>query len=140
MAPALLTWLRRVLPIAVVVLAGAVTACGDDEAPSGAPTITGAAAKHGQQLAKVNGCQDCHSTTGERMTGPTWKDLAGSEVDLASGRTVTADEVYLASSITDPDADVVEGFPAIMPSYDLTDEEVDDLVVYLRQLAPGAER
>lgn len=126
----------------ILALGAALGACGDDGdagSTSGTPTITGAAAKRGRQLAKTNGCQDCHTTTGQRMTGPTWKDLAGSEVDLDGGRTVTADDAYLAQAITDPKSQVVEGFANIMPSYDLTPAEVDDLVAYLRELSPEAK-
>lgn len=127
--------------VAVLVSMGAaVAACGDGGSTAGtsAPPITGAAAERGQQLAMEKGCETCHTTTGKRMTGPTWKDLAGSEVDLAGGRSVTADDAYLARAIADPDTEVVRGFVAIMPSYDLTEREVADLVAYLRALSPDA--
>ncbi len=135
-------WLGRVLPLVAVLVSmgAAVAACGDGGSTAGtpAPSITGAAAKRGQQLAMEKGCQTCHTTTGKAMTGPTWKGLAGSEVDLAGGRSVTADDAYLARAITDPDTEVVKGFVAIMPSYELTEREVADLVAYLRALSPDA--
>jgi cytochrome c553 len=55
-------------------------------------------------------CAGCHSTTGNEADGPTFKGLAGSEVELAGGRTVPADDAYLLQSIVDPDADIVKGF------------------------------
>lgn len=113
-----------------------LAACGDDGSEPASPTITGAAAKRGEQLAQDNGCQSCHTISGNRSTGPTWKDLAGAEVELDGGERVIADDAYLARSITDPEAQVVEGFPAIMPkAYDFTDAEVADLVAYLNELS-----
>ena len=34
--------------------------------------------------------------------GPSWKDLAGEQVELADGTTVAADEAYLRKSILEP--------------------------------------
>jgi cytochrome c oxidase subunit 2 len=47
-----------------------------------------------------------------------------------------ADEVYLRKSILEPNADVVVGFPPIMPSQKglLTDQEIDVLIDYLKEL------
>lgn len=129
--------------LALLLAASAATglvACGDGDSTEGSPTVTGAAALRGEQLAQDNGCQSCHTTNGKRSTGPTWKDLAGSEVELDGGERVLADDAYLARAITDPEAEVVAGFPSIMPSaYDFTDDEVADLVAYLNELsATGA--
>lgn len=129
---------RALAPLAAVLLAVAATvaACGDGGSTAGAPKITDPAAKRGQQLAKDSGCQSCHSTNGKNGTGPTWTDLAGSQVELDGGETVTADDAYLARAITDPKAEVVDGYPSIMPqAYEFTDEQVDDLVAYLRALS-----
>lgn len=69
----------------------------------------------GQQLAGQLGCTGCHSLDGSVVVGPTWQGLAGSEITLADGTTVTADEEYIRTSITDPDAQIHEGFqPGIM--------------------------
>jgi len=74
----------------------------------------------------------CHSTGTDTKIGPPWGGLWGSEVELADGRTVTVDEAYLRRSITEPDADVVAGYPLSMPRVPLSDEEVDALTTYLR--------
>lgn len=124
--------------LAVLVVAMVVTgaSCGDGSGTDGvSPTITGAAAQRGQALADDKGCQTCHTTSGRRTTGPTWKDLAGSEVELDGGDSVAADDAYLARAIVDPKAEVVSGFPSIMPSYDLSGDEVKDLVAYLKELS-----
>lgn len=42
--------------------------------------------------------------------GPTVKGLAGNRVQLSDGSTVTADDAYLAKAITDPDAEIVNGY------------------------------
>lgn len=128
---------RPLVALALVAcVALGLVACGDGDSTEGSPTVTGAAALRGEQLAQDNGCQSCHTTNGKRSTGPTWKDLAGSEVELDGGERVPADDAYLARAITDPEAQVVAGFPSIMPSaYDFTDEEVADLVAYLNELS-----
>ena len=108
-------------------------ACGGDEAPVDAedPAARGAA------LADARGCDSCHSVDGSSGVGPTWQDLAGSEVPLEDGTTVVADRAYLERSIREPGAQRVEGFTTQMPDVDLTDAEVADVVAYIESLAGG---
>jgi cytochrome c oxidase subunit 2 len=52
---------------------------------------------------------------------------------------VAADDAYLKRSISDPDAQIVDGFPAgVMPGgvggAKLTDAEIADIVAYLQTL------
>ena len=49
----------------------------------------------GQLLTVKNGCVGCHSVDGSPLTGPTWFGLFGSNVELADGTTVIADEALL---------------------------------------------
>ena len=58
-------------------------------------------------------------------------------MQLADGRTVTADEAYLRDSILLPKRDVVAGFEPIMPSFEglLDDGEIQSLIAYIRSLA-----
>lgn len=65
----------------------------------------------GYKLYEEDGCAGCHSLSGTRLTGPTWKGLAGSTVQLADGRTVTATNKYLTAHILDPNAWTVKGYP-----------------------------
>jgi len=89
----------------------------------------------GERLTVRNGCIGCHSLDGSRMTGPTWFNLYGSQVKLEDGRTVTADDAFIAESILDPKATEVEGFaPTVMPPYPLTDAEIADIIAYLKTL------
>ena len=79
-------------------------------------------AQRGEKQVKASGCTGCHSLDGSARPGPTWKGLAGSQVKLADGSTVTADDEYLLESIADPNAQVVEGFPPNMmpPNYKIS--------------------
>jgi cytochrome c oxidase subunit II len=90
----------------------------------------------GKILATQYGCIGCHSLDGSPLTGPTWLNLYGSDVALADGSTVTADDAFLAESILDPNATIVAGFPSpsIMPPYALTDEEITNLIAYIKTL------
>lgn len=88
----------------------------------------------GKLIATKNGCIGCHSPDGAAMTGPTWFNLYGSQVKLADGSTVTADDAFIKESILQPTAKVVEGFPPVMPPYALTDEEISNLIAYIKTL------
>jgi len=91
--------------------------------------------ERGQLLVSANGCAACHSLDGSELPGPTWQALFGESVKLADGTTVIADEAYLAASIKDPLAQVVEGFQPIMPAtYGFSDEEIADIVAYIKTL------
>ena len=81
------------------------------------------------------GCTSCHSVDGSRSEGPTWEGLAGSTVTLADGSTVVADEAYLRRAITDPQAEVVAGYPAPMPAVEVSDAQADRLVAYIQGLS-----
>jgi cytochrome c oxidase subunit II len=89
----------------------------------------------GQALVAANGCAACHSVNGAQGIGPTWFGLFGHEVLFTDGTTVIADEAYLAESIHDPQAKIVDGFETqLMPSYGFTDEQIADIVAYIKTL------
>ena len=95
--------------------------------------------ERGAQLAKTQGCLACHSIDGSRMVGPTWRGLYGSQVPLADGTTVKADDAYLRASIVEPNAQMVTGFsPNIMPpnySTTLKEDDVAALITYIKSLS-----
>ena len=96
------------------------------------------AAVRGEIIAGSTGCLACHTVDGTPGSGPTWKGLAGSSRPLQSDEGVTADDAYLTNSILDPGSQVVEGFDNIMPpdyGDSLTEQEVGDLVEYIKSLA-----
>ena len=98
-----------------------------------------AARPDGAKLFAEKGCSACHSIDGSPKVGPTLQGVFGHRVTVLTGskeRQITADEAYLRKSLIDPSADVVKGFPPIMPPQKgiLTDAEIDALIEYLETL------
>ncbi len=94
-------------------------------------------AARGKQLVNELGCLACHSTGKARLVGPGWAGLFGSQVKLADGRSVTADEAYLAEKIRAPDNNTVAGYPPhVMPAFASLVNEADmqAILAYLRSL------
>ena len=86
----------------------------------------------------ANQCIACHTVDGKNGVGPTWKGIAGHDVDLADGSKVKGDDAYLKESITNPNVKIVKGFAAnIMPAtfgQQLKPEEIDGIVEYIKTL------
>lgn len=111
---------------AVLALALLLAACGGaGGGPSPDPT--------GEDLAAEVGCLACHQET-DAGTAPSLHGIWGTEVTLEDGSIVTVDEEYVRRSITDPGADLVEGYGATMPTFPLDDAEVDRLVEWVESL------
>ena len=89
----------------------------------------------GKLLSVKNGCIGCHSVDGTAMSGPTWFGLFGSNVQLADGSTVIADEAFITESILDPKSTEVAGFsPTTMPPFTLTEAEIANIIAYIKTL------
>jgi len=90
----------------------------------------------GQILYQRQGCAQCHSIDGSAKVGPTFLGLFESQVKLADGSTVTADENYLRESILVPDAKVVAGFRPQMPPYQglLDEDKIAALIEFIKSL------
>ena len=89
----------------------------------------------GQLLVANNGCAACHSINGAAGIGPTWFNLYEHEVELSDGSVVIADDAYLTESIKAPQAKIVAEFETqLMPTYGFTDEEVANIVAYIKTL------
>jgi cytochrome c oxidase subunit II len=86
----------------------------------------------GGQLYQQFGCVTCHGTG----KGPPFAGLYGKPVLLATGETVTADNDYLRESILDPSAKIVNGYPAIMPTFrgQISEEQLLELIAYIKSL------
>jgi len=69
-----------------------------------------ASAPKGKQLSESFGCEACHTLTGAKSTGPTWKGLAGRTVRLDNGKVLKATDGYLINAIEQPDAEIVAGY------------------------------
>jgi cytochrome c oxidase subunit 2 len=108
--------------------------------PPGAASGTPAALlATGQSLAQSKGCTACHSVDGSSGVGPSWKGLYGKQETLADGSVVLADEAYLKRSIRDPAAQVVKGYPPIMPKTEIGDDELAALLAFIESMkAAGA--
>jgi cytochrome c oxidase subunit 2 len=99
--------------------------------------IEAKAPPRGAQLFQEKGCKACHSTDGSPLVGPTVKGLFGKKVTVVTeGReqTVLADEGYLKKSILEPGADVVKGFPPLMPPLKMTEQELNAIIKYIEEL------
>ncbi|MEZ4599850.1 MAG: cytochrome c oxidase subunit II [Syntrophotaleaceae bacterium] len=95
-------------------------------------------AEPGRELLTRHGCNACHSLDGTKMIGPTFKGLFGHTVTVTTDgrkRELTVDRDYLRRSILEPGADLVEGYPPVMPPYQgrISDEELDALVEFLAE-------
>ena len=89
----------------------------------------------GQLLVQNNGCAACHSIDGTPGIGPTWFGLFDSEEELSDGTIVHVDEAYLTESIKAPQAKIVAGYETqLMPTYGFSDEEVANIVAYIKTL------
>ena len=126
MSPVTAKW-SSLLPIASVAAAAILfAACGEDRDSSRPMT-------RGEQITLDNGCTACHGANGEGGAGPAWTGLAGSQVQLSDGSSVTADAAYLTESIRDPSAKSVKGYGA-MPRNSLSDDEIAAVVEYITTL------
>jgi cytochrome c oxidase subunit 2 len=91
----------------------------------------------GPQLFAERGCKACHSIDGSPLIGPTLKGIFGKNVVVIAGgkeQTVMTDEAYLRSSILEPHAEIVKGYPSIMPVQQFSEVEVKALIDYIKQL------
>lgn len=92
----------------------------------------------GKELAGTNGCLGCHSTDGSRRIGPSFKGLMGSVKTVTrDGQTIqlTVDKEYLIRSIRTPAAEIVEGYPSVMPPFPgLSDDDIEALQSWLETL------
>ena len=115
--------------ILLVVLALTIVACGGggDES-GGTDTAAGEKLFASAVIGTQAGCITCHSLTpDETIVGPSMAGIAS-----------RGDEAYIRESILEPDASLVDGFPAgTMPQVwadELSAEQLDQIVAYLLTL------
>jgi len=101
---------------------------------SSAPIDLSPEAAAGREISINSGCSSCHGADGNGRIGPNWIQLADSQVTLSDGKIVTADDAYLYESIKYPGEKKRRGASGIMPSNNLTDEEIASIIVYIRAL------
>jgi cytochrome c oxidase subunit II len=84
-------------------------------------------------------CMSCHGTWAPTMAG-----LYMSNVKLADGRTVVADDAYIRRVDSRSRGDIVDGYQAnstvLMPTFrgTLTEEQIDQIVEYIKSLGSAA--
>lgn len=89
----------------------------------------------GYKLLDANLCMACHSIDGQPGIGPTLKGIYGQTQKLADGSTATVNDAFIREKILNPNAKIVAGtFEQEMPKTDLTDEEIDQIIGYLKTL------
>lgn len=84
-------------------------------------------------------CSACHSIDGSAMIGPSFKNLYGKEHYIAGqSEPITVDAEYIRESILYPNAKIVRGYQAQMPSYlgRLRDAEILALTEWIKTLSP----
>jgi cytochrome c oxidase subunit II len=91
----------------------------------------------GSKLFSDFNCVNCHAT-GARQRSPQLGSLYGTEIELEDGSKVKFDETYIRESIVNPNAKIVKGYPAVMPTYrgQISEEQILDLIAYIRSLTP----
>jgi cytochrome c oxidase subunit II len=89
-------------------------------------------AEQGESLYHQYGCITCHGTG----KGPAFVGLYGKPVKLSDAQTVIANDAYIRESILDPSAQIVNGYPAIMPTFkgQLSEEQILQLTAYIKSL------
>ncbi len=92
-----------------------------------------------ENLINDTGCLDCHSLDGSEAVGPTFKGMFNRRhVVITDGkkRTITVDDEYIRRAILYPEADIVQGYPEVMPSYkgDFSEMQLNAVIEYLKSV------
>jgi cytochrome c oxidase subunit II len=90
----------------------------------------------GRLIWENRGCSTCHSLTGERGQGPSWKGIWGEDVKMTDGTSIHVDENYIRESILEPQKHIVLGYEGIMPTYQglLRDREILGVIAFIKTL------
>jgi cytochrome c oxidase subunit 2 len=99
--------------------------------------VTAKGPVQGSHLYEVKGCVACHSADGSPRVGPTFKGLLGKKEKVTSGgkkETAVVDEAFIRKFISEPNVVHIEGYPPIMPKISMTNEELTELVDYIKSL------
>lgn len=116
---------------------------GDEDAPlPGQAKVAATATQPSGDLAmavlKEKSCLTCHSLDGRVMVGPTFKGLYGQKETVkdpnGTEHEVTVDSSRLAGAMRDPEAEIVKGYPPVMPRVPLTAAELDQIVEFIKSL------
>ncbi len=94
---------------------------------------------NGEELTINNGCLACHSLDGTKIVGPSFKGIWQRKQKVKIDGTlkeIIIDEEYLKQSIINPNAAIVDGYPALMPTFKplVNDEELKAIIEYLKTI------
>ena len=122
----------------LVVVALLLVGCGGGGSSSGSDASEGEKLFNSATIGSDPGCATCHSLTPDKVIiGPSLAGIATDASGDAADRGITT-EAMLKIMITDPNDEVVEGFPAdTMPqdfATQLTDQQLNDVIAYLMTL------
>ncbi|MCA9303794.1 MAG: cytochrome c oxidase subunit II [Phycisphaerales bacterium] len=106
--------------------------------------VKGSPVEEGEKIWNAN-CKICHTIDGTKNTGPTWSHATvdgveygyGYDVQLTDGSTHPRDDNYYRQSILDPNAQVVNGFTAAMPSFSaqLSEDDIFNVIAFIKTLS-----
>ena len=86
-------------------------------------------ADSGEGLYTSLGCTACHTLDSETVVGPGFQGVYA----RAATRTELSADEYIAQSLTEPAAYLVDGFTNVMQVFDyLSDQEVADIIAFLK--------
>jgi cytochrome c oxidase subunit 2 len=113
----------------------------DEDAPPPAKAQVAAPVVPGDTAAlavlQAKNCLACHSVDGSEKVGASFRGLFGRKQNVVAGgkpTEVVVDEAYLSESIRDPRTHQVEGYPPAMPAPSLTDDELRQVIAYVKAL------
>lgn len=124
-------WLKAIFGtfITACVLIGLLLNMGSGKTADSSP-----AAAAGAKLFVSQGCAACHQM-GSSQIAPDLTGISHSTQTLTDASEVVVDEIYLRESIRQPQMKIVKGYAAAMPPFaHLSDEQVEQLVAYLKTL------
>ncbi len=91
----------------------------------------------GLALLEKYDCTKCHPLDGSRGIGPSLKGVFNRQVTVKKDGqeiTFTSDRDYLLRSIREPKLEIVLGFPSVMPTIELSNEEFYAIIAILLKL------
>ena len=127
---------RGSVPVLLGFVLGLTAFAAGGAGPDGRIGSTAPLVSRGRALFEENGCGACHSIDGARRLGPSLLGLWGQPRVMSDGSRVVMDEDYFEQSVLEPQALVVRGYAASMPSYRnvIAPEDLPALAAYVRSL------